>query len=265
LTDKDTVVLADFANNTGDPVFDDTLKTALSVSLNQSPFLSVLPDSKVAETLKLMTRPANTRLTPDLAREVCVRAGVKAYIAGSMASLGNEYVLGLKAVNCQSGDALAQNQVTAPSKEKVLNTVGDATSQLRGQLGESLSQVQRQSTPLEEETTSSLEALQAYSLAMKLNNEKGPDSALPHLQRAIQLDPNFAMAYRRVSGAYASLGQLERSSEYISKAFELREHASDHERLLIPGNYYRDVLRDLPKAAAAGEEIIGRYPRDFRA
>jgi eukaryotic-like serine/threonine-protein kinase len=265
LTDKDTVVLADFDNKSGDPVFDDTLKTALSVSLNQSPFLNVLADSKVAETLKLMTRPPNTRLTPDIARELCLRAGVKAYIAGSIASLGNEYVLGLKAVNCQSGDTLAQNQVTTASKEKVLNAVGDATSQLRGQLGESLSQVQRQSIPLEQETTSSLEALQAYSLGMKVGNEKGADAALPYLQRAIQLDPNFAMGYRRLSGAYSTLGQLERASEYISKAFELREHASEHERLLITGDYYRNVTRDLPKAAEAGEEIIGRYPRDSRA
>jgi tetratricopeptide (TPR) repeat protein len=264
LTDKDTVVLADFDNKTGDPVFDDTLKTALSVSLNQSPFLNVLPDSRVAETLKLMTRPANTRLTPDIAREVCLRAGVKAYIAGSIASLGNEYVLGLKAVNCQTGDTLAQNQVTAPSKEKVLNTVGDATGQLRGQLGESLTQAQKRTIPLEQETTSSLEALQAYSLALEISSEKGSASTVPQLQRAIQLDPNFAMAYRRLARAYGSLGQLERSSEYMTKAFELREHASEHERLLITGDYYRNVIHDLPKAQADGEEIISRYPRDFR-
>jgi serine/threonine protein kinase/tetratricopeptide (TPR) repeat protein len=265
LTDKDTVVLADFDNQTGDPVFDDTLKTALSVSLNQSPFLNVLLDSKVAETLKFMTRPANTRLTPEIAREVCLRAGTKAYIAGSIANLGNEYVLGLKAVNCQTGDMLAQNQVTAPSKEKVLNTVGDATSQLRGQLGESLAQVQRQSIPLQQETTSSLDALQAYSLALKVSSDKGADAGLPFLQRAIQLDPNFAMAYRRLAGTYGSLGQLQRASEYMTKAFELREHASEHERLLITGDYYRNVTRDLPKAAATGEEMVVRYPREFRA
>ena len=265
LTDKDTVVLADFDNQTGDPVFDDTLKTALSVSLNQSPFLNVLPDSKVAETLRFMTRPANTRLTPEIAREVCLRAGIKAYIAGSIANLGNEYVLGLKASNCQTGDMLAQNQVTAPSKEKVLNTVGDATSQLRGQLGESLAQVQRQSIPLQQETTSSLEALQAYGLALKVISDKGADAGLPSLQRAIQLDPNFAMAYRRLAGTYGSLGQLQRASEYMTKAFELREHASEHERLLITGDYYRNVTRDLPKAAATGEEMVVRYPREFRA
>ena len=265
LTDKDTVVLADFDNKTGDPVFDDTLKTALSVSLNQSPFLNVLPDSKVAETLKLMIRPVNTRLTPEIARELCLRAGVKAYISGSIASLGSEYVLGLKAVSCQSGDTLAQNQLTAPSKERVLNAVGDATAQLRGQLGESLAQLQKQSVPLEQETTSSLEALQAFSVALKISNEKGSDASLPYFQHAIQLDPNFAMAYRRLGGAYSSLGQLQRASEYMSKAFALRDHASDRDRLLITSDYYRNVTRDLPKAAAAGEETIARYPRDVRA
>ena len=173
LTEKDTIVLADFANTTGDPVFDDTLKTALSVSLNQSPFLNVLSDSKVAATLKLMTRPRDTRLTPDVARELCQRAGSKAYLAGSIARLGTEYVLGLKAVNCQSGEPLAEKQVTAPSKEKVLDALGDATTKLRGELGESLATVQKLDVPLAEATTSSLEALQAYSLG-KAGTQKVP-------------------------------------------------------------------------------------------
>ena len=174
LTDKDTIVLADFANSTGDAVFDDTLKTALSVSLRQSPFLNVLSDSKVAETLQLMTRPPSTKLTPEVARELCQRAGSKAYIAGSIGSLGSEYVLGLKAVNCQSGDTLAQEQVTAASKEKVLDALGEAASKLRGELGESLATVQKFDVPLEQATTSSLEALKAYSLGAKADHEKGP-------------------------------------------------------------------------------------------
>jgi len=179
LTEKDTIVLADFANNTGDAVFDDTLKTALSVSLNQSPFLNVLSDNKVSATLKLMSRPAGTKLTPEVTRELCQRAGSKAYLAGSIASLGSQYVLGLKAVNCQSGDPLAEQQVTAASKEKVLDALGEAASKLRGELGESLASVQKFDVPLAEATTSSLEALKAYSLGQKANNEKGFAAALP--------------------------------------------------------------------------------------
>ena len=167
LTEKDTIVLADFANSTGDAVFDDTLKTALSVSLRQSPFLNVLSDSEVAKTLQQMTRPASTKLTPEVARELCQRAGSKAYIAGSIGSLGSEYVLGLKAVNCQNGDTLAQEQVTAASKEKVLDALGEAASKLRGELGESLATVQKFDVPLAQATTSSLEALKAYSLGTK--------------------------------------------------------------------------------------------------
>jgi serine/threonine protein kinase len=186
LTEKDTVVLADFSNSTGDPVFDDTLKQAFSVALNQSPFLNVLSDNKVAATLKLMSRPSGTKLTPDVARELCQRAGSKAYIAGSIASLGSEYVLGLKAVNCQSGEPLAQEQVTASAKEKVLDALGEAASKLRGELGESLATVQKFDVPLEQATTSSLEALQAYTLGGKAGREKGPVAALPYHQRAIQ-------------------------------------------------------------------------------
>ena len=181
LTEKDTIVLADFANSTGDPVFDDTLKTALSVSLNQSPFLNVLSGNKVAATLKLMEKTPETRLTPDVARELCQRAGGKAYIAGSIASLGSEYVLGLKVVNCQSGDPLAEQQVTAASKEKVLDTLGEATSKLRAQLGESLATVQKLDVPLSEATTSSLEALKAYSLG-----HQGPQRERPRRSPALR-------------------------------------------------------------------------------
>jgi eukaryotic-like serine/threonine-protein kinase len=167
LTDKDTIVLANFANSTGDPLLDDTLKTALAVSLRQSPFLNVLPDDKVSQTLKLMQRSSSTKLTPDVARELCQRAGSKAYVDGAIGSLGSEYVLALKAVNCQSGDTLAQEQVTASSKEKVLDTLGETASKLRGELGESLASVQKFDVPLSEATTPSLEALKAYSLGEK--------------------------------------------------------------------------------------------------
>jgi hypothetical protein len=189
LTDKDSIVLADFSNSTGDAVFDDTLKTALSVALNQSPFLNVLPENEVAATLKLMSRPAGTKLTPEVTRELCQRAGSKGYIAGSIASLGSQYVLGLKAVNCQSGDPLAEKQVTAASKEKVLDALGEAASKLRTELGESLATVQKLDVPLSEATTSSLEALKALSLGQKALNEKGPAAALPYNQRAIRNKP----------------------------------------------------------------------------
>jgi eukaryotic-like serine/threonine-protein kinase len=265
LTDKDTIVLADFANSTGDAVFDDTLKTALSVSLNQSPFLNVLPENKVAATLKMMTRPRDTKLTPDLARELCQRADSKAYIAGSIASLGNEYVLGLKAVNCQSGDPLAEQQVTAASKEKVLDALGDVASKLRGQLGESLATVRKLDVPLSESTTSSLEALKAYSLGRKAANEKGPPAALPYDQRAIELDPNFAMGYAVVGGDYSSLGELGRASDYYTKAFQLREHASEREKLSITANYYQNVTGELDKAVQTYQEEIESYQRNWPA
>ncbi|MGA8490533.1 MAG: protein kinase [Terriglobales bacterium] len=265
LTEKDTIVLADFDNSTGDPVFDDTLKTALSVALNQSPFLNVLSDNKVAATLKLMTRPRDTKLTPDVARDLCQRADSKAFIAGSIASLGSEYVLELKAVNCQSGDPLAEQQVTAASKEKVLDALGEAASKLRGELGESLATVQKFDVPLAEATTSSLEALKAFTLARKVRNEKGPAAALPYSQRAIELDPNFAMGYGVVGSDYSSLGELGRGSDYYTKAFQLREHASEREKLSIAANYYQNVTGELDKAAQTYQDEIESYPRYFAA
>jgi eukaryotic-like serine/threonine-protein kinase len=262
LTDKDTVVLGDFANSTGDAVFDDTLKTALSVSLNQSPFLNVLSDNKVAATLKLMSRPADTKLTPEVTRELCQRAGSKAYLAGSIASLGSQYVLGLKAVNCPSGDPLAEQQVTAASKEKVLDALGEVASKLRTELGESLATVQKLDVPLAEATTSSLEALKAYSLGMKA--KKGPAAALPYHQRAIELDPNFAMGYRAVGMDYFSLAELGRASDYFTKAFQLREHASEREKLAITASYYSTVTGELDKAAQTYQEATESYPRETR-
>jgi eukaryotic-like serine/threonine-protein kinase len=262
LTEKDTILLADFTNTTGDTLFDDALKTALTVSLRQSPFLNVLSDEKVAATLKLMTRPSDTKLTPDVTRELCQRAGSKAYIAGAIGSLGTEYVLGLKAVNCQNGDTLAQEQVTAAAKEKVLDAVGEAASKLRGELGESLATVQKFDVPLAEATTSSLEALKAYSLGEKAAREKGAAAALPHHQRAIELDPSFVAGYRAVGDDYFSMGELGRASEYYSKAFQLREHASEREKLHITLTYYENVTGELEKAAQTYQEWTASYPRD---
>jgi eukaryotic-like serine/threonine-protein kinase len=261
-TDRDTLVLADFANGTDDAIFDDTLKTALSISLRQSPFLNVLPDSEVAKTLMMMTRPVSTKLTPDLARELCQRAGSKAYLAGSIGNLGSEYVLGLKAVNCQSGDTLAEEQVTAVSKEKVLDTLGEAASKLRGELGESLATVEKFDVPLAEATTSSLEALKAYSLGAKAGGEKGSAAALPYFQRAIELDPNFAMGYVAVGEDYNNLSEVVRAGEYVTKAFQLREHASEREKLGIAAAYYR-VTGELDKAAQTSEQQVESYPRDW--
>jgi serine/threonine protein kinase/tetratricopeptide (TPR) repeat protein len=261
LTDKDTIVLADFANTTGDAIFDDTLKTALHVSLRQSPFLNVLSDSDVAKTLQLMTRPAGTKLTPEVAREVCLRTGSKAFLAGSIDNLGSQYVLGLKVVNCQSGDPLTVEQVTAASKEQVLDKLGQAASKLRTELGESLATVKKFDVPLAEATTSSFEALKAYSLGLKAAREKGLAAALPYHLRAIELDPNFAFGYERLGVDYGNLGEAERAREYITKAFRLRDHASEREKLDITGDYYTIATGELGKAAQAYQEEIESYPR----
>ncbi len=263
LTEKDIIVIADFDNKTGDPVFDDTLKTALTVALNESPFLNVLSDNRVAATLKLMTRPAETKLTPNVARELCQRAGGKAYVAGAIAILGTEYVLDLKAVNCLTEDPLAQQQVTAPSKEKVLNSIGEAAAKLRSALGESLASVQKFDVPLREATTSSLEALKAYSLGERTVSMQGTAAALPYQQRAIELDPNFALAYYALANDYFELQQIQRAGEYYSKAYELREHAGEREKLTITTAYYDTVTGELDKAIQAYQEKIENYPRDL--
>jgi hypothetical protein len=260
LASSDTVVLADFSNTTGDPVFEDTLKTALGLSLRQSPFLSALSDSQVAKILQQMTRPPGTKLTPEVARELCQRAHSKAYIAGSIASLGSEYVLGLKAVNCQSGDTLAQEQVTAEAKEKMLDTLGQAAAKLRGELGESLATVRKFDVPLEQVTTSSLEALQAYSLGLKTEREKGATAALPYFQRAIELDPNFAVDYLALGSQYFNLEQPERAKEYFTKAFQLRERTSEREKLAISALYYRIVTGERDKSAQTFQQEIDITP-----
>ena len=265
LTDKDSIVVADFLNTAGDAVFDDTLKTALTVALNQSPFLNVLPDNRVLQTLKLMTRPKDTKLTPEIARELCLRAGSKAYIAGSIASLGTQYVVTLRAVNCASGDPLGEEQATASSKERVLNILGKSAAKLRSQLGESLATVQKYDVPLEQATTSSLDALQAYTLGWKVSSEKGNEDALPFFQRAIELDPKFAMGYRAVGIGYSALGQVGRAADYYKKAFDLRQNADERERLMISAVYYRHVTGELGNAARTYEEMAEIYPRDTDA
>jgi serine/threonine protein kinase/tetratricopeptide (TPR) repeat protein len=265
LTEKDTIVLADFANSTGDAIFDDTLKTALSVSLRQSPFLNILSESQAAATLQMMTRPVGTKLTPEVARELCQRAGSKAYLAGSIGSLGSEYVLGLKALNCQSGDTLAEEQVTAASKEKMLDALGEAASKLRGELGESLATVQKFDSPLEEATTSSLEALKAYSMGVRTHREKGDAAALPFFQHATELDPNFAMAYRSLSAVYSGLGESEQAVKCATEAYELRSRLTERERLSIESNYYLIGSGELVKAEQVYELYVKTYPRDTGA
>jgi tetratricopeptide (TPR) repeat protein len=260
LTEKDTILLTDFTNTTGDEVFDGTLKTALLVSLKQSPFLNVLPDSKVTKILKQMTLPTNTKLSGEVARELCQRADSKAYIAGAIASLGSEYVLQLKAVDCQSGRTLAEQQGTAESRDKVINVLGHAASRLRVALGESLNTVQRFDTPLSEATTPSLEALKSFSLGRTAVNEKGEAAALPYHLRAIELDPRFATAYRAAGADYDGMGENGRAAEYYTKAFQLREHATEQEKLLIAAPYYQGVTGELDKAVQTYQEQIRNYP-----
>jgi len=257
LTEKDTILIGDFANSTGNAVFDNTLKTALTVALMQSPFLNVLSENQVTQTLKLMTRAPDTKLTPEVARELCLRSNSKAYIAGSIDSLGNQYVVALKAVNCQSGEPLAEEQVTVNGKEQVLNAVGEAAAKLRGKLGESLATIQRFDVPLVEATTSSLEALQAYSVARKIGGHTGSGADLPYYQRAIELDPSFARAYSAMGSTYGSLGEPDRAKDYFTKAFELRQHTSERERLSIEGEYYQSVTGELEKAAGGVPAAIG--------
>ena len=262
LTDKDTIILSDFDNKTGDSVFEDTLKQGLSVQLEQSPFLDLLSAQRVNDTLKLMGHPAGDRLTPEVTREVCLRTGSKAMLTGSIAGLGSQYVIGLKAVNCNTGDVLAEAQEQAASKESVLKALDAAAVSLRGKLGESLSTVQKYATPVEEATTPSLEALKAYSLAWKTKTAKGSTAALPFFKRAVELDPNFAVAYAGMSLVYANLGEVGRAAEYIRKAYDLREKASELERFDIEGLYYLFATGELEKAAQTYELWQQTYPRD---
>jgi Tfp pilus assembly protein PilF/TolB-like protein len=262
LTDKDTIVLADFANTTGDSVFDDTLKQALTVDLQQSPYLNVLSEEKVSSTLKLMNRSPHDRQTQEVAREICQRTGGKALLAGSIAPLGSHFVITVRAVNCQTGDSLGAAEAEADSREKVLGALGQAATELRGKLGESLASIQKFDKPLEQVTTSSLEALKAHSEAEKISNEKGDVEALPFLKRAVELDPSFAEAYLDLGTSYSNLGQGSLARENLKKAYELRERVSQRERYEITTAYYQSVTGELEKAAQQYELLIHDYPRD---
>jgi serine/threonine protein kinase len=262
LTDKDTIVVADFVNTTGDQVFDGALRQGLSSQLEQSPFLNLLSETRVAGTLALMSRPKDTRVEPELARDVCQRTASTATIEGSISNLGNQYVLGLTAVNCRNGDVLAQEQVTADGKEQVLQALGKAASSMRRKLGESLASVQKFDAPPESVTTESLEALQAYSLGVQTQVVKADHpAAIPFYQRAINFDPKFAMAYGRMATSYTNLGQSLRASECARKAYELRSHVSKWEEFFLVSRYERNVTGNLEAARRSCELWVQTYPR----
>jgi serine/threonine protein kinase/tetratricopeptide (TPR) repeat protein len=262
LTEKDSVLLADFVNTTGDAVFDGTLKQALAVQLEQSPYLNLVPESKIREALGFMGRPAEERLTNDVAREICQRQGIKAMLTGSIASLGNHYVVDLVAVNAQTGDALAREQAEADSKEQVLKTLDRAASSLRQKMGESLASVQQYATPLEQATTSSLEALQAFSLGDDEHHKTNDAAALPHLKRAVELDPNFAMAWATLGVVYSNEQRRTESGEALKKAYELRDRASEREKFYILAHYYDEYVLDTEKALEVYTDWEKTYPRD---
>jgi serine/threonine protein kinase/tetratricopeptide (TPR) repeat protein len=262
LTDRDTIVLADFVNTTGDPVFDDALKQALAVQLGQSPFLNILSDRKVEETLHLMGRPSNERISRDVAGELCVRTGSKAILLGSISNLGGQYVVGIDAVGCSSGDTLAKEQEEAATKQEVLKALGAAATTLRGKLGESLASVQRFDVPVEA-TTTSLEALKALSMGITTHRTKGDAAAIPFMKRALELDPNFAVAYANLGLEYGNLGQASLSAENIRKAYALRDRVSEHEKYRIAALYYSNVTGELEQAIQVYELWAKSYPHDF--
>jgi serine/threonine protein kinase/Flp pilus assembly protein TadD len=261
LTEKDSILIADFVNTTADPVFDGTLKKALAVDLGQSPYLNVFPDQKIRQTLQFMGRSPGDRITSDVGREICQRDGIKAMLNGSIDSVGGQYVISLEATNVASGDSLGRQQAQAERKEDVLNALHSAATKLRGQLGESLSMVQKYDMPLSMATTSSLDALKALSLGDAKHNMSDEIGAIPDYQRAIELDPNFAMAYARLGAIYNNLSQTELSEQNRQKAFELRDRASEREKLYIMSHYYSDSGQ-LDKGITAYELYRQTYPRD---
>ena len=262
LSNRDTVVLADFTNTTGDSVFDDALKQGLSVQLEQSPFLTLVSEQRINDTLKLMGRSTGERLTPEIGREVCLRAGSKAMLTGSIAALGSEYVIGLKAVSCSTGDVLAQTQEQAASKEKVITALSDATTRLRRGLGESLATLQQFDVPLEQASTPSLEALKAYSLAYAQANKGQLLASIPLYKRAIELDPDFAAAYAHLGQAYANSSQEDLAVASVKQAFERRTRASEVEKLYITTRYYELVTREVEKRVEAFDLWTRMYPRN---
>jgi tetratricopeptide (TPR) repeat protein len=263
LTEKDTIVLADFSNTTDDPVFDSTLRQGLASQLEQTPFLTLISDSTIAHTLTLMSKPRDQRLTPELAREVGQRLGTAAIIEGSISALGTQYVLSLKAVSCQSGNLLAQEQETATGKEQVLKALGEGATKLRRKLGESLPSVQKYDALPEDTTTSSLEALQAYALGNKATDiDNDYLAAVTFFQRAITLDPNFAMAYLQLAESYQPQGELALAAENTRKAYDLRERTSDHEKLSIEVFYEIVVTGNLEAARRSCALLAHTYPHD---
>jgi len=260
LTEKDTLVLADFNNATGDPVFDDALRQALAVELGQSPFLNVLSDKRTSETLHLMGRPANQRVTVDVGRDLCLRTGSKALLGGAISTLGSHYLVDVNAVACSSGDTLANEQVEAATKEDVLKALSRAASSLRAKLGEPLRSIQKFDVPVEA-TTVSLEALKNYSIGLRILQEQGEIPSIPFFKRAIELDPNFSMAYAGLAGRYSNLNQPSLALEYATKAYELRDQVTEHERLLISARYFR-LTGELEKQAETFELWRADYPRD---
>ncbi len=263
LTDKDTILLADFTNTTGDAVFDGTLKQALAVHLGQSPFLNLFADERVRETLRLMNKSPDERVTPGVGREICQRQGLKALLTGTIASLGRNYVISLEAVNGQTGDVLAREQSEAEGKEQVLRTLGEAATRLRGKLGESLSSIQKFDAPLQEATTSSLAALKAFSLGVEQNQKGKYFEAISSLKHAIELDPNLARAYSTLAAAYGNSGQPGFAAEAAQKAFELRERVSEREKFNIASSYYAVVTGEINKAIEVNELWKQTYPRDY--
>jgi tetratricopeptide (TPR) repeat protein len=264
LTDKDTIVLADFSNTTGDAVFDGMLRQGLSVQLEQSPFLSLIPDQRIQQTLQMMGQKPDAKLTPDIARELCQRTASAAVLDGSIAQIGTQYLLTVKAVNCASGESLASTEAQARDKDHVLDALGKTSSEIRNKLGESLSTVQKFDTPLEQATTPSLEALQAYSLGRKTADVQGDfAAAVPLFKRAIRLDPNFAMAYASLGTSYFNLGETSLAAENISKAYSLRDRAGEREKLGIESSYYFFGTGNLEKARQAYELRAQMYPRDL--
>ena len=262
LTEKDSVLLADFINTTGDGVFDGTLKQALAVELEESPYLNIFPESRIHEALRFMGRSPDERVTSSVAREICLREGVKAMLTGSISSLGSHYVIALEAVNAQSGDSLAREQAEAESKEQVLKSLDKAASSLRGKLGESIGSVQKFATPLEAATTSSLEALQAFSLGQAEHQKFNDEGAIPHLKRAIELDPNFAMALATLGVAYSNEGESRSAVGSIQRAFDVRDRASEREKFYISSHYYDTGRRQLEKGVEIYEQWKQTYPRD---
>ena len=262
LTEKDSVLLADFVNTTGDAVFDGTLKQALAVQLEQSPYLNLVPESKIREALRFMGKPTDERITNDVAREICQRQGIKAMISGTIASLGNHYVVTLTAANGSTGDTLATEQVEVENKEQVLKSLDKAASDLRQKMGESLASVQQFAKPLEQATTSSLEALQAFSLGNDEHQKMQEEEAIPYLKKAVELDPNFAMAWATLGVVSNNMGRPSDGVQAVRKAYDLRDRASEREKLYIQAHYDTEVIIDPEKALQVYAEWRQTYPRD---